>query len=405
MKIRETSLIIVKTILSVVIWLSFLEVFTPRPIWASAKGNTTLSTSITVDNSTDVGPFANLVIVDGNPAIAYFDRFNLHLKYVRASDPGGTAWGSPVIADGTKYSGLYVSLAIVNGRPAIAYYNSSSKTLNYIRANDADGSAWGAPVTVDNSGKVGLYASLAVINGNPAIAYQDQTDVNQAILKFVRATDANGTAWGIPLVVDNSDNPGWGLSMKEVNGYPAIAYFNIGATASLRYALASNPNGTAWNSPISVDSPISGTIPSLTIVAGNPAIAYGDASSSANGHLEFVRAMDSTGTHWGIPVNVDITGNVGYFPWLAMVGGVPAIAYTDNTNHNLEYIQATNPTGSQWWQPVIVDSGQFDAYTSLAEVNGMPGIAYEDYSGTGTLRFIIPALPHYSKLFLPVVMR
>ncbi len=376
-----------------------------RPVSASAGGLLAVTSATIVDNSTDVGPYANLVMVDGHPAISYFDRFNLRLKFARAGDVYGTAWGAPVVVDSTTYSGLYASLAVVNGNPAIAYYNSSSKSLHYVRAKDADGLNWAAPVTVDSNGTVGLYASLAVVNGNPAIAYQDETDANNAILKFVRASDANGSTWGAPVVADNSNNPGWGLSMMDVNGYPAIAYFNVGGTASLRFVSASNANGTAWNSSIAVDSPMVGTSPSLAIVDGKPAIAYGDTNSSANGHLNYVRAKDANGASWGTPFSVVISGNAGYFPWLAVMDGFPAVVYTDNTTHSLYYVQSSDIDGAKWLAPFTVDSGQFDAYSSLADVNGKPGIAYEDYSGTGTLRFIVPNVPNLFRILLPVVYR
>jgi hypothetical protein len=42
---------------------------------------------------------------------------------------------------------------------------------------------WNAPVTVDSSGTVGQYNSLAEVNGSPAISYYDATNGD---LKFVR---------------------------------------------------------------------------------------------------------------------------------------------------------------------------------------------------------------------------
>jgi len=46
-------------------------------------------------------------------------------------------------------------------------------------ANDADGTAWGTPLLVDDVGNVGQYSSYGNINGRPAIAYYDATNMNR----------------------------------------------------------------------------------------------------------------------------------------------------------------------------------------------------------------------------------
>jgi len=53
-----------------------------------------------------------------------------------------------------------------------------------VRATNADGTAWGAPIVVDTIGSVGTYSALQIVNGNPAIAYYDGSNGD---LKFVRA--------------------------------------------------------------------------------------------------------------------------------------------------------------------------------------------------------------------------
>ena len=35
-----------------------------------------------------------MAVVNGNPAISYYDNTNSDLKYVRASDTSGTSWGT-----------------------------------------------------------------------------------------------------------------------------------------------------------------------------------------------------------------------------------------------------------------------------------------------------------------------
>src|SRR5690349_1572278 len=61
--------------------------------------------------------------------------------------------------------------------------------------------AWGPSVTIDAGGNVGNFTSLEVVNGNPAIAYRD---IDNANVKYVRATNNTGTSWGAPVNADAS---------------------------------------------------------------------------------------------------------------------------------------------------------------------------------------------------------
>lgn len=58
-------------------------------------------------------------------------------------------------------------------------------------ASDANGITWNTSQTLDATGTVGQYLSLKIINGNPAIAYYDNRNGD---LKFVRSSITTGTA-------------------------------------------------------------------------------------------------------------------------------------------------------------------------------------------------------------------
>src|SRR5690349_14351161 len=92
-----------------------------------------------------IGAFSKLLVVNGNPAICYYDNSRTAIYYMRASDVDGTAWNAPVLIDMTYTVGQYLSFKIVNGNPAVAYYEGTNGDLKYARAIDADGTAWGAP--------------------------------------------------------------------------------------------------------------------------------------------------------------------------------------------------------------------------------------------------------------------
>jgi hypothetical protein len=120
--------------------------------------------------------------------------------------------------------GLHSSLEVVNGRPAISYYDETFDDLLYVRSNDADGTSWGTPVEVDAPAgglDVGPASSLAVVGGVPVISYVDASNDN---LKYVEALDVDGSSWGTPLVIDASGDISGCTSLAKVGGEPGIAY-------------------------------------------------------------------------------------------------------------------------------------------------------------------------------------
>jgi hypothetical protein len=338
----------------------------------------------TVDSAGDVGEFASLAVVDGRPAIAYFDDTNNSLKYVLAGDATGSSWGIPVTVDSAGTVGWYTSLAVVDGRPAIAYLDHTNEDLKYVRADDAAGSSWGTPVTVDSAGDVGEFASLAVVDGRPAIAYYDDTPNYD--LKYVRASDDTGSSWGTPATVTSSGSVGQYSSLAIVDGNPAIAYYDE-STYSVKYVRASDVDGSSWGTPVTVDTAYHvGWYASLAVVDGRPAVAYHEFT---NHYLKYAWASDATGSSWDTSVTLDSSGHEGWYASLAVVGGRPAVAYLDHTNEDLKYVRASDVAGSSWGTPVTVDStGDVGTGASLAVVDGRPAIAYYDDTN-GDLRFTI----------------
>ena len=273
--------------------------------------------------------------------------------------------------------GLFSSMKIVNGNPTIAFYDASRFNLCYVRATDAGGTTWSTPQIIDATGVVGQYNSLQTVNGNPAIAYYDATNGD---LKYIQATDASGTTWGTPQAIDATGNVGSYTSLQIVNGNPAISYFDV-TNSDLKYIRATDASGTTWGTPQTLDATGNvGSFISLQIVNGNPAISYFDVTNS---DLKYVRATDASGTTWGTPQTLDATGTVGQYTSLQIVNGNPAIAYYDGTNLDLKYVRATNASGTAWGTPLAIDAtGAVGLYTSLQIVNGNPAISY--YDGTNS---------------------
>jgi uncharacterized delta-60 repeat protein len=117
---------------------------------------------------------------------------------VGAINSSPTAWVSGSQVDSTQATanvGSESKMILVDGTPAIAYYDATNKDLKYVRAQDARGTSWNTPITIASRGDVGRFSSLQVINGNPAITYYDETNKT---LMYVRSTDVPGVVWGNP---------------------------------------------------------------------------------------------------------------------------------------------------------------------------------------------------------------
>jgi hypothetical protein len=223
-----------------------------------------------------------LIVVAGNPAVSYFDGADKNLMYCRATDADGSVWGSPqtLLSSEPPISyewGQMNSMVVVNGNPAIAFTVNNPDTtddfLGFIRALDAQGALWGPEVAACVINNNGLFNSMAVVNGNPAICFHDY-DFH---LQYVRSLDPDGAAWGLPVTVDALGQPGWNTSLEVINGLPAISYTNThNDYYGLYYAVASDADGSAWGPILSLANaqPGAGALTSLLEVAGKPAVAF-----------------------------------------------------------------------------------------------------------------------------------
>jgi hypothetical protein len=117
-------------------------------------------------------------------------------------------------------------------------------------------------------------------------------------------------------------------------------------------------------------------------ITGKPGIAY-----YANFNSAYIAATDVYGASWGTPTVVET-----YIPnllSLADIDGNPAIAYNDYSDNDLKYVRATDATGMTWGTIIDVDTTveAGKSYIDMHEVNGNPAIAY--YVGdTGTSNYI-----------------
>jgi hypothetical protein len=277
--------------------------------------------------------------------------------------------------DSVGGGGSHPSLAVINGRPAIAYRDDSEGALYFTRSVDSSGEGWptSAKIKVDGATRdVGGFASMTEVNGHPAISYYDQS---RGDLLFIRANNENGTSWpATAITVDGvSGNVGRDTSLAMVGGVPAIAYQSPN-TGEILYAWAADPSGVTWN-VTSIDGSLGGyrQHPSLAEVNGKPAIAFYNQTDGDLRYAYLSGSDPSLPADWAI-VDVEVTGDVGKNPSLAVISGIPAVSYDDGLG-GVRYAFALDSAGVNWTAPQPVGNGRS---SSLAEISGQPAISFYD---------------------------
>jgi uncharacterized delta-60 repeat protein len=164
-------------------------------VFGQTAGSLRLGTSLT-NTSTEAA--LDLVVEGGTIAN------NIEVGSVNASAGLWKKAGKVESTQTTTNVGQEMSAAVVSGYPAVAYYDATNQDLKYVRALDARGTAWGIPVTVASRGVTGRHPSLSLINGNPAITFYDET---AGMLLYSRSNDAQGVVWSTPVAVLGASVP------------------------------------------------------------------------------------------------------------------------------------------------------------------------------------------------------
>lgn len=208
----------------------------------------------------------------------------------------GADWVERGAAGGaTGGQGSHSSMAVVNGNPAIAYYDPINKDLKYVRAADTRGNTWFAPVTLDSRGDVGQYPSLTIINGMPAVSYYDVTN---GTLSYVRSTDNSGAVWGLPVIADT--NPVNSLAVQS-DGSIIIGGNFIEFDGTVKTRLARLSSSGVLDSAFNVT--VNGEVKSVVVDSSNRIVIAGvftRVKGSGGSEVETVRnniaRLNSTGT-------------------------------------------------------------------------------------------------------------
>jgi uncharacterized delta-60 repeat protein len=340
-------------------------------------------------------------IVDGRPAVAWalYDPFTYSytLSFSRAADANGLAWGAPTLLTAGK-SPLRFSFCLktVNGKPAVCYFDTS---LKFVGAVDAAGTSWNAPVKVDTpgfpEGSLLNGFSMEMVDGNPAIACAGWFGSYKLVL--IRATDPDGSSWAPPVTVVERDDILY-PSMKIVEGHPAIVWVIRGG---IWYVRASNAAGSAWDAPVLVEpDAFEPRVAVLEIVNGRPAIGF----VTSNENPGYVRAEDATGKTWGTSVYAGIPGEQVWSMSMTVANGHPCMAWRSTYPEGCRFVQARDNDGTgsaAWIFPVTVEAGARAGGGELFTVGGRPAMVYANT--TFGLEYLRAADPAGSSWLPPVL--
>lgn len=227
-------------------------------------------------------------------------------------------------------------------------------------------------LTLDDNGNVGEFPSLALIEGVPAVSYRNATNSS---LKFIKATSVSGTAWHSPITIESSGQVRDASALLFVGSVPAIGYSGSGG---LKYIVAQDLRGLDWYSPTIIDSfNTSFTGISGAIIGGNPAFSYIETTRK---YLRYIRAENQMGSSWAAPLVVAADGGKWKSTSLAYVNGAPAIAYGNYGLASIEYKRALDIDGISWPDVSIRVDGNFSGWgsysASMAVIGGNPVVAY-----------------------------
>lgn len=293
----------------------------------------------------DIGQYLSMQVLDGSPAVSYYDRTKGGLAFsIGTIEDGAVSWDEERIDGYAGDDGLdpgdrgkYTSLQIDDGGTAwVSYYDATNGNLFYARRAGKDD--WETGVADTGSGPTpdaGQFSSLELKDQLPVVAHYD---AGKGQLRVARWNDNSWSGEvvdeGEPFVAEDTAS---GLEDRDAD---------VGKYAE------------------------------LLIDGSTEYVAYYDA---ANGDLKLA---SNSGGDWEIQV-VDAGGldedgleaDVGQWPSMLMDGDELVIAYQDVTNQDLLFARGSGEV----WTTEIVDEGDWAGADGEIFLNGsFPAIVYFD---------------------------
>jgi len=329
----------------------------------------------TVDGNADAGNMPDLLEVNGRPAISYATAESPRtLYYIRAADATGSSWDSRISVSAASNPN-HNSLAIIGGYPALAFITLDDHQLNYARAQDQNGATWNSPQALaspGSDGSAGAIPALAEVNGKPAVAFYDSNAYGDPY--YIRANDATGTSWpGSATRIDSSSNDrGMYTHLIIADGYPAVSYYDADDD-DLYFTRAGNADGSSWGTPLLIagggpGGDNAGNRSHLTLVDGLPAVTYWMPAG-----LFYQRASDAAGSSWNQAYS--ITAGITAAPCYA--GGELLVLALGSDWDEIWAQRASDLNGSSWYPPESLDpSGNFSLVLDMENIGGHPAACW-----------------------------
>lgn len=239
----------------------------------------------------------------------------------------------------------------------VCYYDINQDRVIYKYSLDALGKSWSDEIIPDDVSAVGL-VNILVVDGNPALLYIYNEGVNDE-WRYIRATNANGSSWGSPVVLYTSSTGvnflPISLYLLQANGVPTCFYNDENGRAKL--IISADATGSSWGSPINVSNLSNHQLISVKIVNGNPAVI---AKSNAVNNIYYVRATNVSGSAWPVGASQlykkvgDSTGTILLNPGhsscdMSVVNGSLCIAVSELSTNDL-YLNIANDVNGASWQ-------------------------------------------------------
>jgi PKD repeat protein len=336
------------------------------------------------------GGWPQLNEVGGEPAVIYYHEDSLEGTYeARYRRFNGTAWGAETTISAGLEAITVTDSAVVDGNPAAVFQAGGDNWgLYYVRASDAQGGAWGAPQMIGDGTYLG-YGQMQIVEGNPAVAFANEdVDFNGSVM-YTRSGDAEGNSWPTAQVIPGS-NAYYPVKVTFdlVDGRPAILYNNEDSN-QLQIFQATDSLGDIWDAARVLRSDWYST---TSLFAGSkiPTLVW----QGPEFHLNFATATDMQATDFNAPQVMDEEVEQyadDYSPRMAWVDDgagteVPAIAYFkqgqpegDVVPTFVMYVQATNPEGTAWLAPETVYTSSFGCMQiDIQSIAGKPHLAFSD---------------------------
>ena len=304
-----------------------------------------------------------------------------------------TGWRSWTVVSGVEVDEPMTSCVSGSGaaaRVCLAYRDSVAETLKFVRATAADGSAWGPVITPHYTNwdlGYGLSMRPNSINLVPMIAYGAYDEgTHHYRLLFTWATDAQGTAWSQQAFVSGPEHSGSDNALWWISGRPSIASVGEGGSYDSRilFYRANDASGTTWGAPVEVVPPAASRMVkaiSLISAGGFAVIGYSRTGPDPPDYsLGVISAADTTGATWNAPMLFG--GIVSYCTGLTIAGGNPALCSgAHSQSGRLYYRRADDATGGVWsGTPAELAGEGFGGDCAMYTVGGVPAIAYSSFT-------------------------